>query len=349
MLQSNICSWDNCDTVPVLHKTSQSLCTAPWPLHPQPTSQDITTFDGNVSFWSFCAPHSGGRDAWRAPSVRRTLPSVFSSGPLPLLRPGPGSGGSGSIPAESYLVRPLLAGWGVLRAQRLAPFAGRHAMMALRFQLNPIGWQFYFLETQTWTENQKDGSRLPTSGVVLQLLLAGHGCPHSCQLSLGCFDLWFICCGSVVTGVTYSTVEKSQEPHRSRPWRKACGRLLTICVKGKNVTPNRQTLPGAVDSGHCRELQLCGEMGMCYTHTQAGLAKAWRPDCPRLPPYASSSPSCRRGPQSGLLPLVTCISLHPSTARCLACVLAWCLTVGAWLIFMGGILSTNIYWALHML
>lgn len=54
-----------------------------------------------------------------------------------------------------------------------------------------------------------------------------------------------------------------------------------------------------------------------YTHTSRTGKGLEATDCPRLPPYASSSPGCRRGPQFGLLPLATCISLHPSTVSSL--------------------------------
>lgn len=112
---------------------------------------------------------------------------------------------------------------------------------------------------------------LPISGVVHQFLLADPGQPHFCPQSLSCFGLrqrhsfcahvwplWFICCGAVIIDVTYSTVEKSQEPHRSRAWRKACARSLTICVKGKNIIPSRLSLPGAVDSAQSSRLQWSG-------------------------------------------------------------------------------------------
>lgn len=109
---------------------------------------------------------------------------------------------------------------------------------------------------------------------------------NRCSFHVYTRPLWFVCCGFVVIDVIYSPVEKSQEPHRSSAWRKACGRPRTICVKGKNIIPSRQSLHGAVDSGHCMELQLCGEIGnvSCTNVNRPGKGLEAKGDFPRLPP-----------------------------------------------------------------
>lgn len=91
---------------------------------------------------------------------------------------------------------------------------------------------------------------LPIYKVVLQLLLAAPGHPHSCQQSLWCFDLrqrhsfrayawplWFVCCGSVVIDVIYSTVENPRSLTDQRPEEKHAGRHWQFVKRRKILFP----------------------------------------------------------------------------------------------------------------
>lgn len=160
----------------------------------------------------------------------------------------------------------------------------------------------------------------PSPKTVLQLLLADLGWPHSHQQSLWCFDLrqTLIPCLPLTTMTCLLWLcsdwchllhcGKSQEPYRSGAWRKACGKPLTVCVKGKNIIPSRQSPPGVVDWGHFSELQLCSEMGMCYAQTWTRLAKVWRP----RENFQACLHVLQALPTAWPLPVETHISPHPS-------------------------------------
>ena len=111
--------------------------------------------------------HSGGWDGCRAPSagripegVWRTPPSMSSLGHLPLSSLARWAGVSCSRPKDSSVKEPPN---GRVRSLEITlpaffPFHGRHAMMALRFDDSPIGWQFCLLEAQIGAKSQKDVS-----------------------------------------------------------------------------------------------------------------------------------------------------------------------------------------------
>lgn len=50
----------------------------------------------------------------------------------------------------------------------------------------------------------------------------------------------------------------------------------SLC-RGEKHYSQQAVHPGAVDSGHCTELRLCGETGMCHAQARPRPAKVWRP------------------------------------------------------------------------
>lgn len=239
----------------------------------------------------------------------RTPPRVLSGPPAPSGDWPWGAGVSCSALNDSSSMETLPAEWGVLRHGTCFLFWVMVQWWPWGLRTTQVADSFISWKLRRGWKVWRMWGLLPISRAVLLFLPADCGWPHSCNSHCDVLTwnrcsfhvytrpLWFVCCGFVVIDVTYFTVEKPQEPHRSRAWREACGRPLTICVKGENIIPSRQSIHGAVDSGHCTELQLCGEMGMCRAPASGGLAKVWRPreifqGC--LYPWAWSS--CFYGP-----------------------------------------------------
>lgn len=72
----------------------------------------------------------------------------------------------------------------------------------------------------------------------------------------------FIHCGSVPRASVMKNLKKM------------CGRLLKICVIGKNIIPSRQFILKSVMLGHSLHELFPHRMGICYLNTQPGLGKS---------------------------------------------------------------------------